>query len=114
MASENVKLGDLPIKRVEKIIDDTADRFGELCAECFRRAAREIARPDMEIKTLVTSAVARAMSNKDGTGMRKPLGVVKEEQDESDPAPEEAGPEGPEPSFAIYLKEGDMDADAST
>lgn len=111
MASENVKLGDLPMKRVEKIIDDTADRFGKLCAECFRKAAREIARPDMEVKTLVTRAVARAIYNKENTGMiREPLSVVMEEQGESELVPDEPVPDEPEPSFAVHLKnEGDMD-----
>lgn len=125
MSLENVKLGALPAKRVERIIDDTAERFGKLCAECFRKAALEIARPNMEVKTLVMRSVALAVSNKGG-----PLDPVKEEQDESDPgpdpedmSPEDMSPENmspedrvPEPSFAVYLKdEGDMDtADAST
>jgi hypothetical protein len=114
MSLENVKLGDLSAKRVERIIDDTAERFGKLCAECFRKAAMEIARPDMEVKTLVMRSVALAVSNKG-----KPLDSVKEEQDESDPVaePEDMSPKDhfPEPSFAVYLKdEGDMDADAST
>lgn len=112
MAYENVKLGDLPAKRVDSIIDDTAERFGKLCADCFRQAAREIARPDMDVKTLVMRSVAKAVSNK----AREPLGVVKEEQGESEgSSAEDPGPAEPEPSFAIYLNEGgDMDADAST
>jgi hypothetical protein len=111
MAYENVKLGDLPAKRVDRIIDDTAERFGKLCEDCFRKAAREIARPDMDVKTLVMSSVARVVSNK----AREPLGVVKEEGESEGSGTHDPGPTEPEPSFAIYLNEGgDMEADAST
>jgi hypothetical protein len=107
MSFENVTLGDLPIEKVEEIIDDAAVRFGKLCAERFRRAARDIAEPDMDVKTLVMRAASHAVYNKENAGiMREPLRVVHEEQDESYP---DLGQDDPvsEPSLAVYLKEQD-------
>lgn len=107
MTFQNVKVGSLPPHELEGVIDNTAARFGRLCEDLYKRAAREIVHPNMDLETLITRSVCHAM--------RIP---VKEEQGESDPAgptsPDEPdgsdGPAQPEPTFAVYVKdEEDMD-----
>jgi hypothetical protein len=105
MAFQNVKVGSLSPQKLESVIDDTAARFGKLCESMYKKAARELLStrevgPDMDVETLVTRSVSRAL--------RIP---AKEEQGESEPVgpAEPVGPQEPEPTFAVYIKDDEME-----
>lgn len=103
MASlQHEKVGSLSPRKLESIIDDTAARFGKLCEDLYKKAAWDLATPDMKLEALIKRSVSRALL----------CSPVMEQQGESVGPPEpgeSVGPPAPEPTFAVYIKDEEME-----